>query len=66
MRTYRSRNVKSDFLDDARTQLKNAQDELVAAQGYNHHLEIELHERDEQLEVNQAQAAKLQVAVEHL
>jgi hypothetical protein len=31
MRTYRSRNVKSDFLDDARMQLKNAKDELVAA-----------------------------------
>jgi septal ring factor EnvC (AmiA/AmiB activator) len=31
MRTYRSRNVKSDFLNDAHTWLKNAQDELVAA-----------------------------------
>jgi hypothetical protein len=45
---------KSNFLDDARTRLKNAQDELVAAQGYIHHLEIELHKRDEQLEVSQA------------
>jgi septal ring factor EnvC (AmiA/AmiB activator) len=44
MRTYHSRDVKSDFLDNARTRLKNAQDELVAAQGYIHHLEIELHE----------------------
>jgi septal ring factor EnvC (AmiA/AmiB activator) len=33
MRTYHSRDVKSDFLDDACTQLKNTQDELVAAQG---------------------------------
>jgi peptidoglycan hydrolase CwlO-like protein len=66
MRTYRSRNVKSDFLDDARTQLKNAQDELVTSQGYIHHLETELHERDEQLEASQAQAIELQDAVEHL
>jgi hypothetical protein len=44
MRTYRSCNVKSDFLDDAHTRLKNTQDELVAAQGYIHHLEAELHE----------------------
>jgi septal ring factor EnvC (AmiA/AmiB activator) len=47
LRTYYSRDVKSDFLDDARTQLKNTQDELVAAQGYIHHLETELHQRDE-------------------
>jgi chromosome segregation ATPase len=66
MRTYRSRDMKSDFLNDTRTQLKNAQDELVAAQGYIHHLETELHERDEQLEVSQAQAAELQDTVEHL
>jgi chromosome segregation ATPase len=66
MRTYRSRDVKSDFLDDARTQLKNTQDELVAAQGYIHHLETELHERDEQPEVSQAQATELQDAVEHM
>jgi predicted nuclease with TOPRIM domain len=31
MRTYHSRDVKSDFLDDAHTRLKNAQDELVVA-----------------------------------
>jgi chromosome segregation ATPase len=66
MRTYHSRDVKLDFLNDARTRLKNAQDESVAAQGYIHHLETELHERDEQLEVSQAQAAELQDAVEHL
>jgi septal ring factor EnvC (AmiA/AmiB activator) len=66
MRTYRSRDVKSDFLDDAHTRLKNAQDELVAAQGYMHHLETELHEQDEQLEASQAQAAELQDVVEHL
>jgi hypothetical protein len=39
---------------------------LVAAQGYIHHLETELHEQDEKLEVSQAQAAELQDAVEHL
>jgi hypothetical protein len=66
MRTHRSRDMKSDFLDDTRTWLKNAQDELVAAQGYIHHLETELHERDEQLKVSQARAAELQDAVEHL
>jgi chromosome segregation ATPase len=66
MRTYRSHDMKSDFLDDARTWLKSAQDELVAAQGYIHHLKTELHERDEQLEVSQTQAAELQDAVEHL
>jgi septal ring factor EnvC (AmiA/AmiB activator) len=66
MRTYRSRNMKSNFLDDAHTQVKNAQDELVAAQGYIHHLETELHELDEQLEASQAQAAELQDTVEQL
>jgi chromosome segregation ATPase len=66
MRTYRSHNMKSDFHDNARTRLKNAQDELVAVQDYIHHLETELHERDEQLEVSQAQAAELQDVVEHL
>jgi chromosome segregation ATPase len=66
MRTYRSHNMKSDFHDNARTWLKNAQDELVAVQDYIHHLETELHERDEQLEVSQAQAAELQDVVEHL
>jgi cell division septum initiation protein DivIVA len=66
MRTYRSHDVKSNFLDDTHTRLKNAQDELVAAQDYIHHLETELHERDEQLEASQAQAAKLQDVVEHL
>jgi chromosome segregation ATPase len=59
MRIYRSHDVKSDFLDGTRTWLKNAQDELVAAQSYIHHLETELHERDEQLKASQAQAAKL-------
>jgi septal ring factor EnvC (AmiA/AmiB activator) len=44
IRTYRSRNVKSNFLNDARTRLKKTQDELVTAQGYIHHLEAELHE----------------------
>jgi hypothetical protein len=59
MRTYRSRNLKTDDLDDTRTRLQHAQDELVAAQNYIHHLETELHERDEQLEVSEAQAADL-------
>jgi hypothetical protein len=66
MRTYHSRDVKSDFLDDARTWLKNTQDELVAAQGYIHHIETELHKRDEQLKASQAQAVELQDAVKHL
>jgi peptidoglycan hydrolase CwlO-like protein len=39
---------------------------LVAAQSYVHHLETELHERDEQLEVSQAQTVDLQHQVEHL
>jgi hypothetical protein len=52
MRTYRSRNVKLDLLNDAHTRPKNTQDELVAAQGYIHHLETKLHERDEQLKVS--------------
>jgi hypothetical protein len=65
MRTYHSRNFKTDDLDDTRTQLQHAHDELVAAQGYVHHLETELHERDEQLEVSQAQAVDLQYQVEH-
>jgi flagellar biosynthesis chaperone FliJ len=66
MRTYHSRDVKSNFLDDTRTRLKNAQDELTAAQSYIHHLEAEMHERDEQLEVSQVQAIELHDVVEHL
>jgi septal ring factor EnvC (AmiA/AmiB activator) len=46
MRTYRSRDFKTDDLDDTRTQLQHAQDELTTAQSYVRHLEIELHERD--------------------
>jgi hypothetical protein len=65
MRTYRSRDFKTDDLDDTRTRLQYAQDELVAAQSYIHHLNTELHERDEQLEASQAQAADLQHQVEH-
>jgi chromosome segregation ATPase len=52
MRTYRSRDLKADDLDDTRTRLQHAQDELTAAQSYVHHLETELHERDEQLEAS--------------
>jgi hypothetical protein len=66
MRAYRSRDFKTNDLDDTHTRLQHAQDELVAAQGYVHHLETELHERDEQLEVSQAQAADLQHQVENL
>jgi hypothetical protein len=66
MRTYRSHDFKTDDLDDTRTQLQHAQDELVAAQSYVHHLETELHERDKQLEASQAQTADLQHQVEHL
>jgi chromosome segregation ATPase len=65
MRTYRSRDFKTDDLDDTRTRLQHAQDKLVAAQSYVHHLESELHERDKQLEASQAQAADLQHQVEH-
>jgi septal ring factor EnvC (AmiA/AmiB activator) len=49
MRTYRSRYFKTDDLDDTRTRLQHAQDELVAAQSYINHLETELHERVLQL-----------------
>jgi chromosome segregation ATPase len=66
MRTYRSRDFKTDDLDDTCTRLQHARDELVAAKSYIHHLETELHERDEQLEVSQAQAVDLQHLVEHL
>jgi chromosome segregation ATPase len=66
MRTYHSHDFKTDDLDDTRTQLQHAQDELVAAQSNVHHLETKLHERDEQLEASQAQAADLQHQVEHL
>jgi hypothetical protein len=41
-----------DNLDDTRTRLQHTQDELTAAQSYVHHLETELHERDEQLEAS--------------
>jgi chromosome segregation ATPase len=52
MRTYHSRDFKTDDLDDTHTRLQHAQDELVAAQSYVHHLETELHERDEQLKAS--------------
>jgi peptidoglycan hydrolase CwlO-like protein len=66
MRTYHSRDFKTDDLDDTCTQLQHAQDELVAAQSYIEHLETKLHERDEQLEASLAQAADLQHQMEHL
>jgi septal ring factor EnvC (AmiA/AmiB activator) len=43
MRTYLSRDFKTDDLDDTRTRLQHAQDEQVAAQSYVDHLETELH-----------------------
>jgi peptidoglycan hydrolase CwlO-like protein len=66
MRTYRSHDFKTDLLDDAHTRLQHAQDELTVTQNYVHHLEAELHERDEQLKSSQAHAAEFQDAVEHL
>jgi chromosome segregation ATPase len=66
MRTYHSRDFKTDDLDDTCTQLQHAQDELVAAQSYIEHLETKLHERDEQLVASLAQAADLQHQMEHL
>jgi chromosome segregation ATPase len=70
MRTYHSRDFKTDLLDDARTWLQHAQDELTAALRYIHHLETELHERWAarlvQLEASQAQTAELQNELEHL
>jgi peptidoglycan hydrolase CwlO-like protein len=66
MMTYHSRDFKANDLNDTRTQLQHAQDELTAAQSYIHHLETELHEKDEQLEASQAQTADLQHEVEHL
>jgi hypothetical protein len=65
-RTYHSRDFKTYDLDDTRTWLQHTQDELVTAQSYVHHLETELHERNEKLEASQAQAADLQHQVEHL
>jgi hypothetical protein len=64
MRTYRSCDFKSDDLGNNCTQLQHTQGQLTVAQSYVHHLETELHERDEQLEVSQAQAADLQHKVE--
>jgi septal ring factor EnvC (AmiA/AmiB activator) len=66
MMTYCSRDFKTNDLNDTRTRLQHAQDELTATQSYVHHLETELHERDEQLEASQAQAAVLRHEVEHL
>jgi chromosome segregation ATPase len=66
MRTYRSRDFKANDLNDTRTRLQHAQDELTVAQSYIHHLKTELHERDEQLEASQAQTVDLLHEVEHL
>jgi chromosome segregation ATPase len=66
MKTYHSRDFKTNDLDDTRTRLQHAQDELDAAQSYVHHLETELYERDEQLEASQAQAVDLQHQVGNL
>jgi hypothetical protein len=66
MRTYHSRDFKTDDLNNTHTRLQHAQDKLTVAQSYIHHLETELHERDEQLEASQTQATDLQHKVEHL
>jgi chromosome segregation ATPase len=66
MRTYHSRDFKTDDLNGTCTRLQQTQDELTATLSYIHHLETELHERDEQLEASQAQAVDLQHEVEHL
>jgi hypothetical protein len=66
MRTYHSHGFKTDLLDDAHTRLQHAPDELTVTQNYVHHLEVELHERDEQLKSSQAHAVEFQDAVEHL
>jgi chromosome segregation ATPase len=66
MMTYCSRDFKTNDLNDTRTRLQHAQDELTPTQSYVHHLETELHERDEQLEASQAQAAVLRHEVEYL
>jgi chromosome segregation ATPase len=66
MRTYHSHDFKTNDLNDTHTRLQHAQDELTTAQSYIHHLKIELHKRDEQLEASQTQAADLQHEVEHL
>jgi hypothetical protein len=59
MRTYRSRDIKTHNLDDTHSRLQHALDNLTATHSYVHHLETELHERDEQLEASQAQVADL-------
>jgi chromosome segregation ATPase len=66
MRTCRCHDFRTDDLNDSHTQLQHAQDELIATQSYIHHLKTELHGRDEQLEVSQAQTTELQHEVEHL
>jgi chromosome segregation ATPase len=66
MRAYHNRDFKTNDLDDTGTQLQYTQKELIVVQSYVHHLETELHERDEQLKANQAHAANLQHEVEHL
>jgi DNA-binding transcriptional MerR regulator len=47
MRTYHSRDFKTDDLDEIHTRLQHAQDKLTVAQSYIHHLKTELYERDE-------------------
>jgi chromosome segregation ATPase len=66
MRTYQNCDIKTDLLDDACTRLQYTQDELTATQSYVHHLETELHERDEQLEASQTQTIELQHEVKHM
>jgi hypothetical protein len=54
LRSYHILDFKNDSLDSICTQLQNTQDELTLAQSYVYHLEAELVERDQQLEVSQS------------
>jgi septal ring factor EnvC (AmiA/AmiB activator) len=47
MRTYHSRDFKTDNLDDTHTRLQHAQATSTTAQSYVNLLETEVHERDE-------------------
>jgi hypothetical protein len=54
LRSYHILDFKNDSLDSICTQLQNTQDELTLAQSYVYHLEAELVERDQRLEVSQS------------
>jgi hypothetical protein len=48
------------------TQLQHSHDELESARHYAQHLEVELEQRDQQLEQSVAQVKKLMTVVHHL